>query len=204
MLGLVGLGVALYVGKLWADPSGSRSTTTASASKGTRVAIFNIALVLSKYEKYTSYLEEFKKAVQPFVDREKATVAKMEPLYKEINNPTTSAARRETAEKEMLKYKRDMEDIKQDYDKMRLKKGGEQMVIIYQDIRRVADAYAQGHNYDLVLHYNDVPDPKMYWSEGNVSRKMQAGGLIPMYYVGGMDISDDLITNLNAAYKGKR
>ena len=69
------------------------------------------------------------------------------------------------------------------------------------DIRTVVERVAQSRGFEMVLHFNDAVTPQDYWSPQNIARKMQAGALMPMYYVGGLDISNDVVTTLNSAYK---
>jgi Skp family chaperone for outer membrane proteins len=203
-LGLAALGAALVAGKLLADP-GARSTTTApAASPRTRIALVNLSHVIRKYKKFEAYQQEMKKAVEPFANKEKVIQAKGEKLAKEKMDPKTDAARRDAIDKEGKELQRQLEDLKADFQREMAKKQGQQLVILYSDIRRVAERYAVAHNFDVVLHYNDAVDGKDYWSEANVARKMQAGALMPLYYTGGMDISLDIINALNAEFKGKR
>jgi hypothetical protein len=51
--------------------------------------------------------------------------------------------------------------------------------------------------YDLILHYNDATDDAEPRSEANITRKMQARALIPIFTAPGIDINSDILTALN-------
>ena len=51
----------------------------------------------------------------------------------------------------------------------------------------------------MVLHYNDAVTQEDYNSEVNISRKMQAGALMPIYMAPGVDVSMDIVKALNAS-----
>jgi hypothetical protein len=69
------------------------------------------------------------------------------------------------------------------------------------DVRAVVERTAQAYGFDMVLHFNDAVTKDEYWSAPNIARKMQAGALMPMYYAGSLDISQTVVTTLNAAYQ---
>jgi Skp family chaperone for outer membrane proteins len=205
-LGVAALVAALYAGKLVAQgsrPATPATTPAAGAGPRTRIALLNLSAVIRSYDKFKAYNEEIKKAVEPFANKEKSVKTEAEGLAKERENPTTKPERKEMIDKRLKELQRIMEDNKADFQREMAKKQGQQLVILYSDIRRVAERYAAAHNFDVVLHYNDAVDSKDYWSEANVARKMQAGALMPLYYTAGMDISQDIIHALNAEYKGK-
>src|SRR5262249_46507016 len=77
------------------------------------------------------------------------------------------------------------------------------MQVLYGDVQAAARRYAQAHDLDLVLHYNDAVDARDYWSGANLARKMQAGALMPLYAAPGMDISKEVIAALNADLRKK-
>jgi Skp family chaperone for outer membrane proteins len=198
-VGLVALlGVAVYVGTLGAQQGGAPAARPAPS---TRIALLNLSHVIKNYDKYKAFQEELKTVVQPFEKRQADTKAEGENLAKEKGNPNTAPARREQIDQRLRELQRIMEDNQAEVQKILIKKQEEQLKILYMDVRAISERHAQAHNYEMVLHYNDHVKPEDYWSAANIARKMQAGALMPMYYVAGLDISQEVINALNATYK---
>jgi Skp family chaperone for outer membrane proteins len=207
MLGVVAaLGAAVYASRTWAQTGatttgGATAPAAAPAQARTRIALLNLAHVIRNYEKFKAYQDEIKHTIKPYQEKETVIKTRGETLAKEGQQTTTTAQRREAIEKELKDLQRNLEDLKNDFQKVMGKKQEEQLVRLYGDIYTVAERHAQSHNFDLVLHYNDGHTAEERWSATNVARKMQAGALVPLYYTGGMDISQEVITTLNAMYK---
>jgi Skp family chaperone for outer membrane proteins len=206
-LGVLALGTAAYFGnRLWAQ-TGARPATgpaTSAAAPRTRIALLNLSHVIKNYDKFKAYNEDLKQSITPFQKKEVEMKKEAERLVKEKADPRTSAQRKEAVDGEMRALNRKWEDLKGEFNKQMGKKQEQQLVILYGDVRTISERYAQSHNFDLVLHYNDATDPRDYWSGPNVARKMQAGALMPLYYTAGMDISQDVINTLNASYKASQ
>jgi hypothetical protein len=82
------------------------------------------------------------------------------------------------------------------------KMSDDKMVEVFKKVQSTTIRYAQGHGFDLVLHYNDaLPNEPEYYSPMNVARKIQAGACMPMHWTQGMDISHDVLQTMNEAYK---
>jgi len=200
MASIFALGVAVYFGsRLFAQPAGPPGV--AGAEPRTRIALVNLGHVIKNYNKFKQFQEELKKAVEPYQLRDKQIVGQIEAHQKALQDPTKSAAEKETLEKNLRTYQRQREDNANDVKALVGKKNDDQMVILYREMQDVAQRYAVSHNFDLVLHYNDaLPNTPDYYTPMNVARKMQAGACVPVYAANGMDISIQLIQTLNASY----
>jgi Skp family chaperone for outer membrane proteins len=201
--GVVALGVMIYVGRLWAQtrPATGTGPAPAAAPKArTRIALLNISHVVRNYNKYKTYQEELKRAVAPFTKQDADAKKEAEQLTKEAQSPVTKPERREAIEKRMRELQFQMQNLKEEFNKRVGKLQEKQLVTLFADVRTVAERYALGHNFDMVLQYNDAVESKEYWSGPNIVRKMQAGALMPLYYTGGMEISQEIINTLNASY----
>jgi Skp family chaperone for outer membrane proteins len=194
--GVVALGVAICVGRLWAYPQGAPA-----AEPKTKVALFNLTYVVKNYEKFKAFQEDLKASVAPFQGKDAAFKAEGEKLAKELQQPQTNNDRREQIEKRLTELKRLIDDNKQDANKTLVKKQESQLTILYQEVRGVVEKVALSRGFEMVLHFNDATTQQEYWSPPNIARKMQAGALMPMYWAGSLDISVDIVTTLNAAYK---
>jgi Skp family chaperone for outer membrane proteins len=197
-LTVVAVGVAAYVGNTLRANPGAPAPAGAPAPRP-RIALINLSHVVKSYKKFNTYSNELKVAVEPFRKREEALKKRGEELVKESQKPGVTPERKEAIEKEGMKLKRDMEDLRNEFGQFMAKKQGQQFVTLYGDVRNACERYAVSHSYDMVLHYNDAPNsnPAEYWSEANVARKFQAGALIPIFYKSGVDVSEDIIKMLN-------
>ena len=198
LVGVVALGTAIYTSsKLWAQ-------TPAAVPSGTKtkVGVFNLTYVIKNYTKFKSYQDQLKSKVDPFQLRDTAYKTEGEKLAKDAQQPAANAATRDGIEKRLKELQRLIEDNKAEAQKVLVKEQEAQLVTLYKDIRMVVDKFAVSHGYDLIMHYNDVITAEEYWSPPNIARKMQAGAAMPMYMSGTVDISDYVLTTLNASSGG--
>ncbi|NBO91530.1 MAG: OmpH family outer membrane protein [Planctomycetia bacterium] len=192
--GVALLGLAVVVSsKLMAQ-----TTTTPTATKS-RIALLNLTYVIKNYGKFKTFQDELKASVDPFQAKDTSWKKEGEAMAKESQDPKTTAERRDQIEKKLKELTRLIEDNKMEASKVLNKKQGEQLKILYNDVRVAAYRYAQAHGHDMVLHYNDAVTEQDYNSEQNISRKMQAGALMPVYMAPGVDVSMDIVKALNAS-----
>jgi Skp family chaperone for outer membrane proteins len=199
-LGSVVVAVAVLVGagRLWAE--GKDKKPAKPADSGTRIALVNLTYVVKNYEKYKHFQEDIKKVLAPFQETEKELRKEAEGLSKQIT-PNTPAEERTEIEGKLKDLQRQLEDNNAKAKRVLSKKSDEQLKIIYADLTEAAQRYAVGHNFDLVLHYNDATTKEEILSSQNIARKIQTGALVPLYAAPGMDISVELVKNLNENVK---
>jgi Skp family chaperone for outer membrane proteins len=188
---------ALLAGRLAAQPG----RPAAVAEPKTKVALINLTYVIKNYKKFTTFQDEIKSSVSPFQVNDTKYKQEGEKLAKELQQPTTKDERREQIEKRIVVLKRLIDDNKVEANKTLTKKQEEQLKILYMDVRQVVERVAQSRGFEMVLHFNDAVEPRDYWNPQNIARKMQAGALMPMYYTGALDISNDVVQTLNSSYK---
>ena len=199
VLGLALAGLGLFVassltGRVEAQQTGS----------GTRVALVNVGLVFSKYEKAKFYKSELENTLKPFKDQGESIKAEMikyaEPLKK---NPTMEPKLREQYEQYLLSLKRKMEDLDMQARKLIGKKQEDQIVMLYKEVAGAVQAYAQANGIQLVLGFGEQVEGDMF-SFININRKMQGmdlGSTTPFFQVGGVDISQAIADTLNTHYR---
>jgi Skp family chaperone for outer membrane proteins len=192
--GLLALGVVLYAGRLWAQQS---AAPAAAPAPRTRIALLNLTYVLKNYEKFKTFQNEIKAAFEPFQKKDQAKKAEAEVLTKEAQAPNTTESRREDIARQLKAIQREVEDNNAAAKQYLGKKEGEQMKILYLDIMDIAGRYARAHDFELVLHYNDATTQEDFLSIPNIFRKLQAGALMPLYAVQGLDISKEVVVALN-------
>lgn len=194
--GVMALGTAIYLtGHVGAQGN-------AAAAPKTKVGLLNLTYVIKNYNKFKNFQEDLKKTVEPFQTKDTGLKTEGEKIAKEAQTPATTAARREAIEKRLKEIQRDIEDNKNEAQKVVVKKQEDQLKILYMDVRGIVERYAQAHGFEMVLHYNDATTQEEYWSPTNIARKMQAGALMPMYMANGLDISANIVATLNAAAPG--
>ena len=174
----------------------------AAPTNKSRVALLNLTYVVKNYTKFKTFQDELKAAVDPFQAKDAAWKKEGEALVKESQAPATTQQKREEIEAKLKDLQRKIEDNKVEASKVLNKKQGEQLKILYNDVRVAAWRYASAHGIDMVLHYNDAITDADYNSEPNISRKMQAGALMPIYMANGVDVSVQIVQALNQSAGG--
>jgi Skp family chaperone for outer membrane proteins len=191
---VLALGMAAYVSRLWAQQ------TAAAPEPRTRIALLNLSLVIKNYQKFNAFQDEIKHLLGPYQTTDTQLKQRLDALAKDAQ--TAPPDKREQIEGEVKELQRKMQDNKDAASKVVGKKQEEQLKILYWDVKDTAQRYAVGHNFEMVLHYNDAP-PDEYWSGPNIARKIQNGALMPLYAVPGMDITNEVVDTLNAAYRAQ-
>ncbi len=210
--GLATLGAGVYVGScLWAQAPAGRPAGAAPAAAGTpaaapqplrtRIGLLNLSYVVKNYTKWSAFQEEFKKDYKVFEEQAKQKKADLDRWQEHIKKPGLDAAGREQADKEIRRLTREIQDIDADAKAKLSKKNDDQLIVIYKEVRDMVQRYAQAHDLELVLHYNDATTKEEYDTPMNIARKMSAGACMPMYIPAGMDISYDVVNSLNAAFR---
>jgi Skp family chaperone for outer membrane proteins len=192
--GVVSLGVALYVGKLWAQTTPARPAGTPQ----TRVGLLNIRYVVKNYDKYKFFMEQMKEEDKKYVEQIKAKQTQAEAIKKQLD---TKPANKEALEMQLRNLQREAEDITQSARTAAAKRGNEEMVKVYKEIRDAAYRHAQSNNYDIVLHFEGPADKDEVDSPVLIVRNMNAGGAVPMYWNTQLDISQHVLHALNTAYR---
>lgn len=171
---------------------------------GTRVAIVNVGLVFSKYDKAKFYKAELEQTLKPYKDKGEQIAAEMKKYGEPLKNKTvTDQKLKEQYEQYLLKLKRDMEDLDMQARKLIGKKQEDQIVTLYKEVTGAVQAFAQANGFQLVLGYGQQIEGDPY-SFGNINRIMQGmdlGSATPLFMVGGVEISQSVVDGLNAHYR---
>ncbi len=197
-LSMLSLGVAAYFGsRLVGQTPAARPAATAQ----TRIAMLNLRWVIKNYAKYQSFIDQMKREEEGYLKQLQAKQTQIETKAKDAEK--LSPQEREKVEIEVRNIQRDMEDIKLKARKDVTLKSNEEMVKVYREVRDAAYRHAQSQGYDLVLHFEGPADPKEIDSPALVTRNMNAGGCVPLYWNPSLDISGHVLNAINAAYKGQ-
>src|SRR5439155_13828679 len=101
-------------------------------------------------------------------------------------------------------WQRMIEDNNVAYNKARTKKSDEQMVQMYREIEDAVKGYAGANGFHAVFHFSEPLTDADKYSPQNVQRKLvgpgSSGGVCPLYFADCMDVSADVVRQLNALY----
>ena len=60
---------------------------------------------------------------------------------------------------------------------------------------------AKSKGIDVVIQYNDVPNPLEMNNPANIARKITCEGCLPIYQAQGINITDEVVSGLNWNYQ---
>ena len=201
--GFIVLGIMCYVGASSGQAQQSfpqpAATPAAAAQPRTRIALLNLTYVIKNYEKYKHFQEEIKGIVEPFQKIDTSLRQEMEAMRKQVEDATRDGknVQREELERRGKEIQRKLEDNSAEIKLKLGQRSDEEMRILFLDVYDAAQRYASSHDFELVLHYNDAIDRKDFLSSQNISRKLQSGALMPLIFMGSLDISKDIVDMLN-------
>jgi Skp family chaperone for outer membrane proteins len=191
--GVVALAVVVGAGRLWAESE----EKPAKPAPRTRVALLNLTYVIKNYDKYKHFQEELRKVVKPSQQKMEELHAREEKLRKEMRQADLSQTKKENIESKVKSLQRRLEDIYAEGKVVVAKKSDVAMKTLYLDVVHAAQAYTKAHDFDLLLHYNDATSEEEMNCVQNITRKLNTGGLTPVYAVPGIDISKGVTDLLN-------
>jgi Skp family chaperone for outer membrane proteins len=179
------------------------STQAARAQTSTRVAVVNIGVVFTKYDKAKLFKTEMEQLLKPFKD-EAEKIKKDILAYKNARDSAKDPKQRDDYDNAMRVLSRRLEDLDIEARKRVGKRQEEHLVQLYKEVTDHIQAVAQANGVHLVLGYGDPPSADLM-TFGNVNRKlsnMDMGGLTPLFFHGSLDISETVVTSLNRAFAG--
>src|SRR5262249_26454288 len=160
-------------------------------------------MVIKGYTKYKNFQDSMKNEVEVYQKKDKELRDKLQ-AWVSYKNPAPPAQqppadKQAEADRNIQALKHQLEDLQADAKNTLGKKSDDAMVQMYREVRDMTQRYAAANGIEMVMHYtdNDPSDPQNYDSAANVARKMQAGACIPFYIAPGMDITKDVLQNLN-------
>ena len=197
-LGLLAVGV--YVGSRL---EAQQPPATPPRPLQTRIGLINMVQVLKNYKKFQNFEAKMK-------DQQAAAEAQMKPfkddlikLQAELNDPKTNPQRKDEIVSLMSRREADAKLKQGEIQRELVKANGEYVKQVYREVEEVVNAHARANNLELVLFYNDAITAEDYYNPETIKRKlMTPASLIPMVVAPGMDISDQIVTTLNAKFTG--
>jgi Skp family chaperone for outer membrane proteins len=197
-------GVLLIVGALVLASRSWSDAKPAPPRPQMKVRLLNLTYVMKNYEKVKTFNAELRAAARPFQDENTNYNIRMLLLAAGAQKSKTTPEVRKQLEAEGKELRKVIEDNKGDYQKSVGKKRQELLKILYADIEAATRRYARANDIDLVMHYHDAVTKAELDGAPNITRKLQLDSLMPMYTAPGMDISKEIVADLNARLRAKK
>jgi Skp family chaperone for outer membrane proteins len=195
--------LALGLSAVIAACGGGRLLPQASAQTPTRVAIVNIGLVFTKYDKAKAYKDQMKKLVDPFQLEGEKLKKEMLAWSEHMKDPKFDPKEKDRYEQGIRANQRTLEDLEVKVRKLVGTTQENQIINLYKEVQSAITAYAKANGIDVVLGYGEQIDGDLY-AFPNINRKMQGmdlGSCNPLFHVPGVDISQQVADTLNAAFQ---
>jgi Skp family chaperone for outer membrane proteins len=185
---IVVVGAAGYIGSLW----GNATHSWERARPTSRIAVFNLPMVIKKYKKYENYEKELQTFVKVYQDRE----AKMrETLAKLKENGET-----DTGKLAIKKEENKLEELSLEFKNALAKKTDAELIVLYSEVEQMVTRVAQANGFEMVFSYGDVLEKKDAHNPMVIQKKVFGGMFVPMYTVKGLDITVQIYEELNKQY----
>lgn len=195
---LLVLGALALAGRSWSE------TKPAAPRPKMRIGLVNLMQVFGNYDKASAFRQELKTVVAPFQKRDAKVSREVQALLREAVAPDTTPEEKMGIEKKLKGLRRELEDNKAEAQGVLKKKQEEQLKELFTDVEEAAQRYARDHDLELVLHYNEPAAKAEFYKPANLLRKVQAGACVPLYATPGLDISEEILRDLNERMRRKK
>ena len=195
---VVALGIALTLSCQASAQTGAQPTG------GSRIAVVNIYTIMKNYKKVEMLNETIKTELAPIEKKMKEADEQMQAWQKIYSDPKTEPGKKEEAFKNVTAYKRYLEDLVVQRNKVLVKRGEEQAVQVYREISDAIQRFAVSNGISLVLQYYEPTESEDLWSSRNIRRKLHecsnAGACAPIFIGQGLDVSNQVLSILNSKF----
>lgn len=170
--------------------------------QGTKVAVVNIGLVFNQYRRALAFKLELEETLKRPKADAKVLMDEMEKYVKEIREtPNMSKTARDQREDLIYKNEQKLKDMNREIQRLLGKKSEDNLVILWKEVNMGIEAVSKHLGFQIVLGYGDPMDKDLLNLFPNVNRKMQAmdaGGAVPLYVHGSVDLSQAVADTLNS------
>ena len=195
--------LALGLAAVTAVCGGGRLLAQQPAPAQMRVAIVNIGLVFTKYDKAKAYKVQMEKLLEPYQLEGKNLKKQILDWTEATKSPKFDPKERDRYEQGIRGNQRKLEDLELTVRKLVGTNQEAQIVNLFKEVQTAIRAYAQANGIHVVLGYGEQIDGDVY-AFGNINRKMQGmdlGSCSPMFHVPGIDISQPVADMLNSSFQ---
>jgi Skp family chaperone for outer membrane proteins len=172
----------------------------------TKVGVVNMGLLFTKYEKAMFLKKELETELAPLKAKAEQIKTIVDQHVRYLQDPKFKGkdpAQEEVSRKAVKDGERQLQDLYEQARKQIGKKQETQLVMLYREIHQNVQAYAQRNGYHVIFAYGDPPDGDLFTPQ-NVNRKMMgmdSGAAVPLYVQANLDVSQEVLHQMNAAYR---
>jgi len=174
-----------------------------AAPPATKIGVVNVGTVFTKYKKAAIFKDDLQRTIKPFKDKADGWRAEMIKYQDLITKQDFKQFKKEDLEKAILDRKRALEDMDREVRNLIGGQQEQQLVQLWKEVTTHIKLYGKTRGFQVVLGFGDPMETKDLDTFANINRKMQGmdlGGLCPLYIADGLDVSEDVVASLNAAY----
>jgi Skp family chaperone for outer membrane proteins len=174
-----------------------------AAPPATKLGVVNVGTVFTKYEKAKLFKDQLQTTIKPFKDKADAWRGEMIKYQDLITKQDFKQYKKEDLDKAILDRKRALEDMDREVRNLIGKQQEDQLVQLWKEVTTHIKLYGKTRGFQVVLGFGDPMEAKEMDTFANINRKMQGmdlGAACPLYVADGLDVSEDLVVSLNAAY----
>jgi len=192
---------ALIAGAAITNHLFAQGGNTPAQQQGTKVAVINIGHVFNNYVRAKAFKEELEKAFQPYKEKAKKLTDEMKRYDDEIRgNPAMKPTDVEQRQARIKVIKRELEDLSVDMQKNLGIRQEENLKTLWKEVNMGITKVSEAYGFQIVLGYGEPLDKAMRDAFPNINRLMQAmdaGGAVPLYVHGSVDLSHAVTETLN-------
>jgi Skp family chaperone for outer membrane proteins len=172
----------------------------APQQQGTKIAVINIGHVFNNYVRAKAFKTELEKAFEPYKTKAKKLTDDMKVYEEEMRKPGTPANVIEQKQALIKRNKRELEDLSIEMQNSLGKRQEDNLITLWKEVNMGITKVSEAYGFQIVLGYGDPLDKGMMDLFPNINRKMQAmdaGGAVPLYVHGSIDLSHAVTETLN-------
>ncbi len=170
-----------------------------------KVGYVNYGAIFKNYDKAADYKKEIEDIVKPLLPEATGIKIEMANLKRVVESATASPEEAVNARDGIGKHQRRLDEL----DKIALDMIGKlqevHLVTLWADIKVAITKHAKSQDLDVVLANADgVPETDDFPHVKRKINALDAGGTFPIYIRPGIDITSDVVAQLNKAYRKQK
>jgi Skp family chaperone for outer membrane proteins len=173
----------------------------------TRVAVVNLGLVFSKYQKAQDFKDHIARSMKKIQDEGKALAKEMAGWQQALQKNEFKNGTKELYEEKMINGRRRLEDLSRQASLTVGKSQQTHLQELWRDVHDAVRTYSAKQRIDLVFAYGDPVQKELIPAFPNVDRKLRnidQGGAMPFFIGSGSDISAPVLEILNQKYRAEK
>lgn len=181
--------------------------TKAPANGTTRVAVVNLGIILTKYERASALKEEMQTAIKNLQEEAKRLQENINLWQSAVQKNEFKEGTKEEYEEKLIKARRRIEDLSRLAQTKFGKMSQTHLLTLWSDVHEAVKDYCGQHHIDLVIAYGEPVKNDAASIFQSITRKIGAvdgGGSMPIFMAPGVDISEAVTEFLNKRYRDSK